>query len=196
MTEEPERWVVEVNADTEPLQRELARVSTLGEQFGRSLTRSFEGLVLHGRSFGDVLRSLGQRLAQLSFQAAFKPLETGIGGFLENLFSGALTMGNANNIRAGGRALPIPFASGGVVAAPTFFPLNNGRMGLMGEAGAEAILPLRRGSDGRLGVAAQGSGGMAITFNVTSPNAESFARSEAQIAAMLARTVSRGQRVL
>ncbi|QNK70254.1 phage tail length tape measure family protein [Variovorax sp. PAMC26660] len=45
-----------------------------------------------------------------------------------------------------------------VVGSPTFFPFANG-IGLMGEAGPEAIMPLRRGSDGRLGVSAQGSDG-------------------------------------
>lgn len=45
-----------------------------------------------------------------------------------------------------------------VVGTPTFFPFANG-IGLMGEAGPEAIMPLRRGSDGRLGVSAQGSDG-------------------------------------
>lgn len=42
-----------------------------------------------------------------------------------------------------------------VVGQPTFFPFANG-IGLMGEAGPEAIMPLRRGSDGRLGVSAPG----------------------------------------
>ncbi|MNL15113.1 hypothetical protein D3C87_1360840 [compost metagenome] len=44
-----------------------------------------------------------------------------------------------------------------MVGKPTFFPFANG-IGLMGEAGPEAIMPLRRGSDGRLGISAQGSG--------------------------------------
>ena len=67
----------------------------------------------------------------------------------------------------------------------------------MGERGAEAILPLQRGADGRLGVAAErGSGTINVNFTVTSPDAESFQRSETQISAMLARVVSRGQRNL
>ncbi len=45
------------------------------------------------------------------------------------------------------------FASGGVVSRPTVFPMARG-MGLMGEAGPEAIMPLRRDSNGNLGVAA------------------------------------------
>ena len=43
------------------------------------------------------------------------------------------------------------FASGGIVSQPTYFPMPDGA-GLMGEAGAEAIMPLKRGSDGRLSV--------------------------------------------
>lgn len=48
-----------------------------------------------------------------------------------------------------------------VVSQPTFFPFANG-IGLMGEAGPEAIMPLRRGSDGRLGVSAPDGGGNAV----------------------------------
>lgn len=50
-----------------------------------------------------------------------------------------------------------------VVGKPTFFPFANG-IGLMGEAGPEAIMPLRRGSDGRLGVSAQGASGGALHY--------------------------------
>ena len=50
----------------------------------------------------------------------------------------------------------IPYAKGGVVNKPTIFPFANG-IGLMGEAGAEAILPLKRGRSGNLGVEAFGS---------------------------------------
>jgi phage-related minor tail protein len=55
----------------------------------------------------------------------------------------------------------IPFALGGIVTRPTLFPMANG-MGLMGEAGAEAVMPLERGPGGRLGVRAM-SGGPPLT---------------------------------
>ncbi len=68
-------------------------------------------------------------------------------------------------------------------------------LGLMGEAGSEAILPLRRGADGSLGVAAAGGGApVNVVFNVTAQDAASFRKSEAQITGMLARAVSRGTR--
>lgn len=51
--------------------------------------------------------------------------------------------------------------SGSIVNRPTFFAFARGAA-VMGEAGPEAILPLRRGTDGKLGVVAAGSGGMAM----------------------------------
>jgi phage-related minor tail protein len=64
----------------------------------------------------------------------------------------------------------------------------------MGEAGPEAVMPLSRGADGRLGVRA--GGGTAPTINVTiqAADLDSFKRSEAQVSASLARAVARGRR--
>ena len=88
----------------------------------------------------------------------------------------------------------MPFAQGGVVGAPSYFPLGRG-LGVMGEKGAEAVMPLARGPDGRLGVRSGGGGRpMSVTVNVSTPDAESFRRSEAQVSAALARAVARGQR--
>ena len=93
--------------------------------------------------------------------------------------------------------MPVPFANGGVIQSPIAFPLGAGRMGIAGERGAEAIMPLSRGPDGRLGVAApRGGQGMQVTFNVTTTDADSFRRSEAQLSAMLARAAALGQRNL
>ena len=65
----------------------------------------------------------------------------------------------------------VPFAMGGLVDRPTLFKFANGgagRLGLMGEAGPEAIMPLRRLPSGRLGVEAAGGNNSApITVNVS-----------------------------
>lgn len=67
----------------------------------------------------------------------------------------------------GGRV--IPYAMGGVVTKPTFFPMAKG-MGLMGEAGPEAVMPLARGSNGKLGVQSEGGGSSNIKIiNVLEP---------------------------
>ena len=68
----------------------------------------------------------------------------------------------------------------------------------MGERGAEAILPLARGPDGRLGVASTSGRDNAPAINVTinTPDVENFQRSQVQVASALARAVMRGRRGL
>jgi phage-related minor tail protein len=181
-----------IDADTRPLEAQLADVARAGARFSSALSQSFVDLTLRGKGFGDVLRSLALRLSEIALKAAFKPLTDAIGGSLAGLVTGAA-------FARGGviaRGLPVPFAQGGVIASPIAFPLAGGRLGLAGERGPEAILPLARGPDGRLGVRAEGSTGITVTFNVNTPDAESFRRSETQLAALLARAVAQGQRNL
>ncbi len=150
-------------------------------------------LALKGKSFGDVLRSLALRLSEIALKAAFKPLTDALGRGLAGLFTGGTAFAQGGVIRQG---LPVPFAQGGVIASPVAFPLAGNRLGLAGERGPEAILPLARGPDGRLGVRAGGASGVNVTFNVSTPDIESFRRSETQLAALLARAVAHGQRNL
>jgi len=111
----------------------------------------------------------------------------------QGLISGAMPFAKGGVIQQG---TPVPFASGGVIASPISFPLAGGATGLAGERGPEAIMPLTRGPDGRLGVAAAGGGGQPITINISTPDAASFNRSQTQIAAMIARAAAAGQRNL
>lgn len=60
-----------------------------------------------------------------------------------------------------------PFASGDVFDRATLFGYGGGRLGVLGEAGPEAIMPLRRGADGKLGVASAGGGGTRVTVPIT-----------------------------
>ena len=78
------------------------------------------------------------------------------GNFLVSLFS---AKGNA--FGSGGVKM---FANGGVVDSPTLFGYGGGKTGMMGEAGPEAILPLKRNSQGRLGVEVS-SGGQSVVVN-------------------------------
>lgn len=60
------------------------------------------------------------------------------------------------------------FAAGGVFNTPQFFQFAKGgapALGVLGEAGPEAILPLQRGADGRLGIMSQGGGGNSVVQN-------------------------------
>lgn len=185
---------VEISADTRAFRQEIAEAERLARGFGRAVGDALIGAAVKGREADDVFRSLVSRLSSLALDIAFKPLEQGMAGLLQGVLGGALGFADGGAL-AQGRVLP--FAQGGVVAAPTYFPMAGGNVGLMGESGAEAILPLRRGPDGRLGVAAGGGrGGMNVTVNVTTSDMSSFRRSDAYLAGLVARAVARGERSL
>ena len=188
-------WQINVAADTSGLRNELQRTALIGRQFSRSMISAFDGIAVQGRSLGDVVRNLGLSLSRMVLNAAMKPLDQAVGRLLGNIFAGGTGLGFAK----GGvlqRGTPIPFAKGGVIASPVAFPLSGGRAGLAGERGPEAIMPLTRTADGRLGVAAAGTSRPSITINIATPDIESFTRSETQIAALVARALGRAERNL
>ena len=87
----------------------------------------------------------------------------GIMGFLGDLVVGVMGAKDGAAFHHGIKA----FAKGGLVNAPTLFAMANGGVGLMGEAGPEAVMPLVRGANGKLGVANHGgSGGNQSVFNI------------------------------
>lgn len=164
--------------------------------FSRAMTNAFTASVVGGKQFDDVLKSLTLRLSDMAVRLAFKPLEKSITGGLSNLLSGLTGTGTSAGISfAAASGAVKPFASGGVIGTPTYFPLMQGGIGLAGEAGPEAIMPLSRGPDGKLGVASRG-GGNNVTIQIATPDLDSFRRSENYITGQIARAVSRGQRSL
>lgn len=187
---ERERLEISIEADTQPFADAISNLGKLSEGFGRQLTGVLRDAAVNGRSLEDVLRRVGLNLAGMALKQGLQPL-TNLASGLFSSFAGGL--GKILPFQKGGVT---PFASGGIVSAPTYFPMGK-TTGLMGEAGAEAILPLARGADGRLGVASAGNGGgVNVVFNVSTPDAASFRKSEAQVTGMLARAVSRGSRTL
>jgi lambda family phage tail tape measure protein len=165
--------------------------------FSRAMTQAFSASVTGGKQFDEVLKSLGLRISDLAVRLAFKPLEksltSGISGLLSGL-TGSGGGGASASLAAASGAIK-PFAAGGVIGTPSYFPLASGGTGLAGEAGPEAIMPLKRGPDGRLGVAGNG-GGNTITIQIATPDLDNFRRSESYITGQIARAVARGQRSL
>lgn len=161
---------------------EAARASQAALDFGKDLVKGFisdlrSGLE-QGKSFWEsfanaAVRALDKIIDKLLnevLDAIFRVNQAsgggGILGFLGGLFGGgggispvasAFIAGGGVGLFAKGGAFQngnvIPFARGGIVSQPTIFPMANG-MGLMGEAGPEAVMPLRRLPNGRLGVEA------------------------------------------
>lgn len=138
-------------------------VGTLEDGIVGSLTAGIEALIGGTKTLGDalkeiasgILKDIGQTLLRfavnLGMRAAFPGAFAAKGAF----FAGGQADFAQNSIK--------PFATGGIVTRPTFFKYAKGgemQNGLMGEAGPEAIMPLKRGADGKLGVAAKLDGAM------------------------------------
>jgi hypothetical protein len=168
----------------------------LSRGLGSGLRRAFDGVVFDGLRLSDAMRQLARSLSDTLYSAAMRPVQNALGGALASavggMFGSMMPFAQGAGF-AQGRVMP--FAQGGVVSGPVAFPMRGGT-GLMGEAGPEAIMPLTRGADGRLGVRSDGARGRAVsvTFNIQTPDVAGFQRSQSQIAAQMSRLLASGQR--
>ena len=197
--------IAEVSEMTETFRAQLAATrATLGETtrdlgnlesgFSRGLRRAFDGVVLDGMRLSDALKGLARSMVDTVYGAAMKPVTDHFGGLmaggLNAMVSGMMAHANGAPFSQG---RVMPFARGGIVSGPTAFPMRGGT-GLMGEAGPEAIMPLSRGPDGKLGVRAEGGRTVNVTMNITTPDVAGFQRSRGQVAAQMARLMSQADR--
>lgn len=172
--------------------REVAKLTV---SLGGGLRKAFDGLVFDGMRLSDALRQVAKSMVDQVYSAAMRPVQNAVGGTLaqglNNAMSGVVPFANGGAFTQG---RVMPFAQGGIVSGPVNFPMRGGR-GLMGEAGPEAIMPLTRGADGKLGVQAAGGGrAVNVVINVSTPDVQGFQRSQSQIAAQMARALGRGER--
>lgn len=175
--------------DLAGVRAQLDGIDASAQKASVSLTRAFSDASVSSRAFSATLASVSASLSQMLSSVGAGFLSQGLSSILSGL-SGSLGGGGVG-------ASVAPFADGGVVASPTFFG-SGGSLGLMGERGAEAILPLARGPNGQLGIAANGATAprQSIVVNIQTPDVDGFRRSETQVAAALARAVARGRRGL
>lgn len=189
-----EEIILTVDADTARLEEALARVERRAKSFGGAVTKAFRDIAFEGKSVEQVFRGIAMSMAGRALDAGLAPLENALDGFAARAFGGLL--GGLRPFAMGGVATTGLFAgAGGVLAAPAYFP-HGGGTGVAGESGAEAILPLRRGADGTLGVASEGrsDGAPSVVVNIATPDVKGFERSQSQISAALTRAVMRGRR--
>ena len=107
-------------------------------------------------------------------------------GFLSQLFKPSA---NGNAFGPGG---VLAFANGGVVNGATPFAFGGGRLGVMGEAGPEAVMPLKRGRDGKLGVGGGIVVNQTIHVNTSGPgDRRSMAQLQAEIGIATQRAIAR-----
>lgn len=127
------------------------------KELGLTFASAFEDAIVDGKKFSDVLKGLAQDLLRIAARKAItEPLADWASKAVANLIPSA--NGNVFN-----NSPALSAYSGSIVSNPTVFPFAKG-VGLMGEAGPEAILPLKRGSNGKLGVSMEGGGG-GVTVN-------------------------------
>jgi hypothetical protein len=169
-------------------------VNTLSNGISGGLRKAFDGLIFDGMKLNDALKTVANTIIDSVYSIAIKPVTGALGGLLAQGVAGVMGAGMPfANGGAFSQGRVMPFAKGGVVSSPTGFPMRGG-MGLMGEAGPEAIMPLARGPDGRLGVQAGGGRAVNVVMNITTPDVQGFQRSQSQVAAQVSRALSRGQR--
>ena len=132
-------------------------VATLEKGLSRGLRRAFDGVVFDGMKLSDALSSVARSMVNTTYNAAMKPVTEHFGGLISqgvgSLVQGILPFANGAAFSQG---KVMPFAQGGIVSSATGFGMRGG-MGVMGEAGPEAIMPLARGPDGKLGVKGGGA---------------------------------------
>jgi lambda family phage tail tape measure protein len=186
--------LIDVEALSEQLRKALEQASIDAKDFGKQFGKSFQDGIKSmgdlagnlGSSFASAFQGMADQLTEFvtTGKANFREFAVSVLRDISrmiiqyaifNAVRGILNAFNpaaaATNLvtAANGRVFAQngiqAFARGGIVNKPTVFPFANG-VGLMGEAGPEAIMPLRRGRDGNLGVMSSGGGTTNVVVNV------------------------------
>jgi tape measure domain-containing protein len=175
-----QQFIEQAEAELKDLEALAVRVSqnignAVGNSIANGITGLIEGTTTAKEVFADFLKDVGQILVQEGAKMIATYIAIGIAKMFAGLASGGGGGGGEDPLKGVGGADWMkytkpnangnvyaqnsiqPFAMGGIVTRPTFFKYAKGgtmQNGLMGEAGPEAIMPLKRGADGKLGVSA------------------------------------------
>ena len=182
----------ELETLNDPINQIIVGAESIGAAFSESFTGMINGSMSAQESLANFFKNIANYFLDMAGKMIAKYIEMQIIGlakqFLPGMFGGIFGPGGAPNYSGSSVSVPnqyaygggalnlnangnvfaqngiVPFANGGIVDRPMMFPFAKG-IGLMGEAGPEAIMPLKRGADGKLGVAG-GGGGTSVTVNV------------------------------
>lgn len=135
-------------------------------------------LLTQNKSFGESMKAIYRGIVEelvrvFVFQNLIRTAQGGRGVMVGDLLGPVF----------GGKKL----AKGGIINSPTMVAPNT----IAGEAGPEAVLPLKRNSKGELGVA---GGGVTINMTVNTPDVQGFRKSQGQIARQVSRSLATAQR--
>ena len=193
LTEQLERQTAKLERQTS---RDRGIMATL-ENGARSLEATFKntfetiftdgvrkGGDIFGRGFGEIIKKISSDMIYLiaikPFEELAQQMASKLGQWIISMLPGSAPTGKMMGPSPNALGGVYGFANGGaftnsIVSSPTLFAFaGGGALGLMGEAGPEAIMPLRRGSDGRLGVSGDSGGAVSVVINDmrSSPGAE------------------------
>ena len=163
-------------------EEEQLRKTTEAEQKRASMMDTIEGHIVNGfMAIVDGSSSVEDAFKSMLRNILLEIYRQQVSKTVASLFSA-----NGNVFQGGSHVTA--YANGGVVGGPTYFPMSNGKTGLMGEAGPEAIMPLKRGPNGKLGVEASGGQQVVVnqSFNFAANGDESVKKIIAQAAPQIA----------
>ncbi len=165
-------WILGAEVTAESIMRSFARA--LLQSGIQSLVSGGNAAAGDGGLWGALIKGGISLVGSLA--GGYAGTSTGVSaGTAPTYTSGGYTMGGSSAFyvahgAAFDRGSPVTaYATGGIVDRPTFFPMARGGTGLMGEAGPEAVLPLKRLPSGNLGVEAGGMGGAGGGISISSP---------------------------
>jgi len=145
-----------------------------------NINDAFMAMVDGSATVADAFRNMMFNILKSVYeQTVTQPAANAITGLLKGF------LGSANgNVFSNGSHVTA-YADGGVVGSPTTFSMSGGKTGLMGEAGPEAIMPLKRGSNGQLGVQVNGNAGGMTVQNIITVTGSDAAAVRMEVAKMI-----------
>tara|TARA_B100000768_G_scaffold164772_1_gene166926 strand:+ start:4683 stop:7766 length:3084 start_codon:yes stop_codon:yes gene_type:complete len=182
------------------LEKAAAMQKEIAETMASTFADNFMSIVDGTKSVADAFKAMAADIVKHLFKVlVIQTMIRAMGGFMGSVAAPDSLMGNigkgllsyeAANGGVMNNGQVVPYANGGVVQGPTQFPMSGGRTGLMGEAGPEAIMPLHRGKDGKLGVQADGGSSSNVvihqSFNFSANGDESVKKIIAEQAPAIA----------
>ena len=176
------------------LEEATAQQNDLAQSIANSMGDAFTSIVDGTKSVKDAFKDMAKAVIKQLFEVLVVQRLVGSVGVGDKAGSGLAgwlsgTLQADGGAWQGGSQIQA-YANGGVVGSPTTFPMAGGKTGLMGEAGPEAIMPLKRGANGKLGVQMEGGGGDNVVihqnFNFQANGDESVKKLIAQAAPQIA----------
>lgn len=161
--------IIKTEAETRKLMEAEQQREQLMNTIEGHIENAFMSMVDGSKSVEDAFKSMLRNIILAIYQE--KVAKAGA-----NAIMSLLGLANGGAFERGGKFTA--YANGGVVGSPTMFS-HSGGLGVMGEAGPEAIMPLKRGKNGKLGVQMEGSGGDVVinqSFNFAANGDESVKR--------------------